>query len=278
MKAKEKTQDQMVIERPPMRRIRVCVLGLTPMIFNSVSYKAMCDLLLPPRKKNQTERESTLKHDPRAEYGASVYRFRNDDHATRLYAPVGSFKKSMMAAALRIPGATKTEIGQLLWIDEFNVPIYGVPQLKMDVVRMKDIGRTPDIRTRAILPRWASYLSVNYVSYSLTDQSLMNLLSAAGLLSGIGDGRQEKGTHAFGQFEIVNEDNETFQSIVKHEGRKAQDAGLADPAMFDDQTERLLAYYDQELARRKNPPQEKEKASKKRGNGAARNVEIQTEA
>lgn len=82
--------------------------------------------------------------------------------------------------------------------------IYGVPRLYMAGVRSSDMKRTPDIRTRAILPEWACRVSVKYAMPALTHQAVANLLASGGMCSGIGDGRVEKGHLNFGLFRVAS--------------------------------------------------------------------------
>lgn len=51
------------------------IVGTSPLVLNRLSEKAKRELLLPRGRKNTAERASTLKHDPRAEFADSVYRW-----------------------------------------------------------------------------------------------------------------------------------------------------------------------------------------------------------
>ena len=42
------------------------------------------------------------------------------------------------------------------------MPIIGTPVLRMDITRSSDIGRTPDVRTRAYFPEWSVVIRVLY--------------------------------------------------------------------------------------------------------------------
>jgi hypothetical protein len=233
-----------------------CILGKMPLIFHAMSEKAKRELLLPKEASSKTRaaRAETEKHNPPEEFVESMYRFLDDgpdaEKPTRLYFPAGAFKNAMEGAALDIAGATKSEIMRLCWVEPFNVEIYGIPMLKMDVVRMANITRTPDIRTRAILRDWACRITVSYAEPKLTPQHVGNLLGNAGLLQGIGDGRQEKGAFNFGQFEPVSEADPRFQAVLKHGGRAAQDKAIAAMTPFDRESEKLLRYWREETERR----------------------------
>ena len=205
---------------------------------------------MPPRKKGRAEKESSLKHDPMAEYRRSAYRSKEDDAPTRIIFPAPGFKRAMASAALELPGVSKAQIGRLCWTEGFSVPIYGIPQLWMSVVRSADINRTPDVRTRAIIPEWASTVTISYVTPNLRAQPVANLLASAGVFIGVGDGRPERGALSFGRFEIVNEDDERYQRILATGGKAAQDQAFAEPTTYDVETEELLEWWNAEVKRR----------------------------
>lgn len=226
-------------------RASFCIIGRTPLIFNSMSAKTKRTLLLPT-KKTAADKAITLKHDPDQEYRDSVYRSRDPKSPTLLVFVGSAFKKTMMSAALRIPGATKTEIGQLTWVEEFNTAIYGIPQLSMMPVRSADINKTPDIRTRAALHEWACRVTISYVEPNLSGETIANLLGSGGLLAGVGDGRQEKGSLSFGQFELTEESDKRFQAILKN-GRAVQERAMANPTFFDEDSEELYTWFHEQL-------------------------------
>jgi hypothetical protein len=114
------------------------------------------------------------------------------------------------------------------------------------------MNRTPDIRTRAILPRWACAIRINFVQPQLSERNVVHLLAAAGVLCGIGDFRQEKGAGSYGQFRIADgPDDPEFVEIVQSGGREAQDAALANPETYDNETASLYAWVTEEIAKRR---------------------------
>lgn len=228
-------------------RMTFALVGKTPLIYNRMTEKAKRDLLLPRRKKNAVERAASLKHDPVEEYRASVLRNVGNSAETRLALLASAFHGAMKSAALDLPGTRKSEIGRLTWVDGVQLSAYGVPKLLMSVVRMNDIARTPDIRTRAIVPEWACLVTVEFVMPNLTEKGIANLVAAAGLIAGVGDWRQEKGSGNFGQFRIVNEDDVDLRRIMAAGGRVPQDAALKNPECYDADTEELLAWYTAEV-------------------------------
>lgn len=225
--------------------IKFCILGNTPLILNRLSEKAKRELLMPKGKKNAAERASTLKHQPLQEYRSSPYKNSDPNHPTLLMLPAGAFKGSLKSAALDLPGASKSQIGRLTYIAGDNVDIYGVPMLLMSIVRSSDMNRTPDVRTRAILPEWACMLTVSFVEPMLRKQSVANLLAAAGISIGVGDFRPEKGSGNYGQFSICDATNKDFLRIM-NQGRADQEKAMAEPQAYDDETGELLTWFESE--------------------------------
>lgn len=230
-------------------QLEVCVIGNSPMICNRMSEKARMELLLPKGKKNAAEKASSLKHDVMTEYRASPYISRDENSPTLIQALASMFKGAMKTAALDMPGINKSQIGRLVYVEGDRVDIYGKPELLMSVTRSADMKRTPDVRTRAILPRWACRIVINYAVPMLKQQSVINLLAAGGMTSGIGDWRIEKGSGSYGGFRICDPTDKDYLAVLK-EGRKAQQAAMDEPVCYDDETENLLAWYTPELKRR----------------------------
>lgn len=226
------------------------IKGTSPLICNRMAEKARFELLAPRGRKTASEKASSMKHDPIEEYRASPYRMEAPDAPTALAVLPTMFKQAMASAALDLPGAKKAQIGRLVSVDWDRMPVFGVPRLFMAVTRSADVARTPDIRTRAILPEWACRLRVSFMKPVLREQSIANLLAAAGQLSGIGDWRQGKGSGGFGSFTIVSQDDEDFQRIIATGGREAQEAALLDPQCYDTETEELLGRFGIEMRRR----------------------------
>jgi hypothetical protein len=226
------------------------ILGTSPLIYNAMSEKVKAQLLCPPQKKNAADKASMLKHDPIEEFRGSVYRFKGDDTPTLLGLPAACFKACMSNAALDMPGASKSQIGRLTYVEGDMIEIYGIPQMKMDVVRMADMSHTPDIRTRAILTEWACKISISFVQPLLRDQAVVNLLAAGGITQGVGDYRPQKGKGNFGQFALVGADDKDFARIVKASARKAQTLALKDPEFYDVETESLYRHHQADTKRR----------------------------
>lgn len=248
MKVKAEAATEVMIEKMYVGKSTVWVKGITPMISNCMSAKVKRQLLLPAPKKTSADKAQNLKHNPIQEYRDSVYRDDSKSGATRIAFPCGAIKESIACAALEIPGAKKSQIERLVWVEGEVAGVYGVPQLFMRVVRSADMNRTPDLRTRAIIKDWCAQVTIRYVMPTLNETSVSRLLETAGLIIGWGDFRQQKGAGNYGQFEIC--DAEDVAHIVKSGGRSKQDDALESPEYYDTETTEMMTWYQGEMARR----------------------------
>lgn len=250
--------DALVIEQG---RVRYAVLGSSPLLLNRMSEKAKRQLLYPSGRKNAAERATTLKHDPLEEFQAAPYRLADGTAPTLLGVPSAAFKRAIASAALDMPGASKAQMGRLTWVPGDLVPIYGIPKLHMAIVRQAGMDKTPDVRTRAIVPQWAATLEVIYNKPLITELVVSRLLAAAGFIIGVGDGRQEKGALSYGLFELVAPTDARFREIVKNGGRLNQLRAMEKAEPYDAETEELLAWFHDEKSRRRGASQAAEETN-----------------
>jgi len=231
-------------------RVKLRMIGSTPLYFNAMSAKAKRQLLIGGGKKTAAERKE-IKHDPEQEFRDSAYRKRHGE--TLLCFPAPGVKGAMATAALETPGVTKTSVQRLIFLPEQKIQIWGKPYLKMDVVRSADMNKTPDVRTRAFLPRWVAEVDIAYVAPTLSAHSIVSLLQNAGAIVGIGDFRQEKGRGSFGTFSVAGDDLGDFQDYwneIKAEALDVQQAALDFPECYDDETEELMEMLQEEREKR----------------------------
>ena len=233
-----KQENTLEISALKQGRVTLKLIGMTGLYFNAMSAKAKRTLLIGGGKKTAAEKKE-LKHDPEAEYRSSVYRLPNGP--TLLGFPAPGVKAAMATAALETPGVTKSSVNRLIFLPEQKIRVWGRPYLRCDVVRSADMNKTPDIRTRAFLPRWCAEVDIAFVTPTLSVHSIVSLLANAGVVCGIGDFRQEKGKGSFGTFGVAGEDGGTLWDELMAEGREVQEAAMADPEPADDETAELLA-------------------------------------
>lgn len=246
----KKDEQQALVVDITTETIDICVLGTSPLIMNRMSEKAMRELLMPAPKKTTGEKKTTLKHDPVSEFRASPYTLQDPSAPAFLALMSTAFKGALRSVAVDMAGASKAQLGRNTFVSGTYTPIFGLPQIFCAVTRSADMAKTPDVRTRAILPEWAAVVRLTYTTPILNQTAVVKLFAAAGITIGVGDWRPEKGKGDFGQFKIVSNDDAAWVRIVKEQGRKAQEAALAEPVAFDGETESLLAWFDVEARRR----------------------------
>lgn len=248
--ATTKNQTEISTIEIAMERVEYCVLGRTPILMNRLSEKVKHQLLLPAPRKNSAEKASTLKHQPFEEFAASPYTLPNDDAPTLLAHLSTAFKKAIASTALDLPGAKKAQLSRLMWVEGEKVGIYGIPKLHMAVTRSADMAHTPDVRTRCIVSEWAAKVVVAFPVPILKEAVVSQLFAAAGMIQGVGDWRPEKGSGTFGQFELVDPDDDRYQRIIASGGRQAQIEAMEAHEPYDEDTAELLSWFVSEADRR----------------------------
>lgn len=249
----------------------VGIIGNTPLIMHRFSDKARRELTLPSPKKNAAAKATTLKHDPIKEAQGCAYNISDDTAPTFFGLPATTLKNATAAAALDIPGATKAVVGRLLTMEgQYGdlIPLWGQPFLLASMVRNSDPGRTPDVRFRVVFPQWAMLVTVKYIQPNLSAKSVYNLMAASGMITGIGDWRQEKGKGSFGSFSLCDPDDPELLNMMQRGERLRQKAAFEMMPAYDEETRELLEWYDEEVIKRGRDYQEAAPTKKKKGNGA----------
>ena len=232
-------------------RIKLRMIGQTPLYFNSMGAKAWRDLLVGGGKKTAAEKKN-IKHNPEQEFRDSVYKKSTGD--TYLCFPAAGVKGAMATAALETEGIKKTSVQRLIFLPESQIQVWGKPYLKMDIVRSADMNKTPDVRTRAYLPNWCAEVDIKFVTPTLSAFSIVSLLQNAGTIVGIGDFRQEKGRGSYGTFSVASseemgEQQEIWDDITQ-EAREVQELAMEYPECADEQTRELMQFIQEERLRR----------------------------
>lgn len=249
--AKKSTEVSQEINIPALKMgtVKLRIIGVTEMFQNRMAAKAMQQLLVGSTRKTAADKKN-IKHNPIEEYRASMETI--SDGPTALGLRVVAVKAAMCTAALETEGISKTSAQRLLFMPGEKVALYGIPQLRMDITRSADINKTPDVRTRAFIPRWGAEIEINFVSPQLSAQGVITLLMNAGLLIGVGDFRQEKGKGGFGAFRVIAEGQEDaeWDDLVRNHGRMKQLAAIENPEYANAETEELMEFFFSEVKRR----------------------------
>jgi hypothetical protein len=118
--------------------------------------------------------------------------------------PSTGFKQAALSGGYR-SGMTKDKVSIMgaFHIDVELVRIVGVPEMRMDMVRLSGVGNPADIRFRAEFKEWSAVIPVKYNDSVISAEQIFNLFNVAGFCVGIGEWRVEKnGNH--GMFHIDN--------------------------------------------------------------------------
>lgn len=185
------TDAQLVIDRIDAETMQVPILGTSPLIMHNWSEKARRQML----DAMQGRKAPKEAKDPQAEYEAAFYRTKDGGYGF----PVLAFKAATVEAS-RFYGKSVTKVGlrqTLFFSGEYSesakqslVPITGEPVMREDVVKVGMSGR--DLRYRPEFAEWSTVLTVTYVKSSLTRESVLSLIDAGGMGTGVGEWRPEK--------------------------------------------------------------------------------------
>ena len=88
-------------------RVRLRMVGTTPLYFNSMSAKTMRDLAAP-KEKIKGKKSTGMKHDPVKEFYDSAYK--KDFGETMLCFPAPGVKAAMATAALETENVSKASV------------------------------------------------------------------------------------------------------------------------------------------------------------------------
>ena len=242
------SREEVQVQRIASKVYKITLVGTTGLYLHKMSQKAQRDLLLGGKKKTSSEKQK-IKHDPIQDFRNSMYfsQERFDDAA--VFFPAMAIKRAMRTIAVEIDGVKGTQIDRLMYMPDEYIKLVGTPILRMDITRTADIGRTPDVRTRAYLPTWGTQFTIHaaYPQFSLA--TMTTLLANAGQFIGIGDNRQERGKGNFGTFVVA----EGFPDNLSVKGNKdRQIAAFKNPTVDElhGDTSALFALWGEEVRKR----------------------------
>jgi len=189
--AAAETAPAIQISRIDAETISVPIIGTAPLIMHNWSDKARRQMLdaMQGRKIPKTNK------NPEEEYLAAFYRTKDGKPGF----PVLAFKSATVEAS-RFYGKNVTKVGlrqSLFFNGEYSPSakkalfvIEGEPEMREDVVRVGMSGT--DLRYRPEFHDWSTTLQVTYVKSSLTRDSVLSLIDAGGMGTGVGEWRPEK--------------------------------------------------------------------------------------
>lgn len=188
--------------------VEVPLRGITPLIVSKFSEKAKVEMRA--KQQGQTRLKKDAK-DPHADYMAAQYRFADGRHGI----PSVAFKGAIVAAARQFEGITLVSTKIAIFVHgepsddghDLLVPIEGfttdaMPMMREDAVRLAT--GVADLRYRPMYTPWSVNLTVTFSENLLNQESLLNLVNAAGM-GGVGEWRPSAPkslTGSYGTFEV----------------------------------------------------------------------------
>ncbi len=191
---------QIDIKRIGRAKAEIAVVGTAPLIANRFSAKAK-QMMLDAQQGRKVQRGHK---DPEKCFQEARYKI----DADRDGLPATAFKAAIVDAARHFDKVTMTELKQMIFVKgeevdgEMLVQIEGPVSMREDAVR--NATGVADLRYRPMYWPWKAVLSIIYVYNSVTFESLLALVDAAGI-GGVGEWRpasKKSKTGMYGTFRL----------------------------------------------------------------------------
>lgn len=187
------------IRRPDLQTVEIPLEGLSPLIVNRWSEKAMRQIEENQQGKVKMPRGKKEPRNPEAEFLASSYRLGDGDYGF----PAGAFRKAAISAVRNVDGMTMAFAkGLFVCPDEYVQLITGEPEMDVRPVRLQ--SGVADLRYRAKFWPWSCVLKIRFFAGATSAEQIANLMIIAGECVGVGELRPERGG-SYGRFTIKAE-------------------------------------------------------------------------
>lgn len=196
MEGKEQ-QQQILLPRINIQRIKIKLVGDTPLISHRWSEKAKKEILDKQMKKPKQAKE---KKNPKKEYEDSLYKISNGKYGF----PAVAFKASAVNACSHVDGIRKSTARGAFHIPSEFIEINGKPSMREDMVTIGGISRVADIRYRGEFKKWSCVFEIKYNANVISAEQIVNLFNTAGFAIGVGEWRPQKNGN-FGMFHVAGE-------------------------------------------------------------------------
>lgn len=184
-----------VIPSIRIQRLKVTLIGDSPLICHAWSEKAKKQMLDKQMKKAKTAKEAK---DPERDFKDSLYPYPGGGYGF----PCVAFKSAAVGACRFSDGIKMTAARGAFHVDGELAKIEGSPEMREDMVRV-GMG-TADIRYRGEFKNWRTTLTVSYNADAFSQEQIVNLFNIAGFGVGVGEWRPEK-DGSYGRFHVATE-------------------------------------------------------------------------
>jgi hypothetical protein len=178
-------------ERIDIQRVKVRIVGDSPLITHAWSQKAKQMMLDKQMKKGTQAKEAK---DPQRDYEESLYHLEGGGYGF----PAVGVKACAIRGAKGL-GMVMSDTRAAFHIEGDLLKIDGEPRPREDMVRV-GMG-TADLRYRAEFVKWSIDLPVTFNARIISAEQIVAMLDAGGFGTGLGEWRPEKDGQ-FGRFHV----------------------------------------------------------------------------
>lgn len=191
------------LPRLSIQKIKIKIIGDTPLIVHAWSEKSKRELIDKQKKKAKNAKEA---RDFQKEFYDCLYWLTEKPKTpsftvpkdAKFGFPANGVKACAVSSCRFIDGIKMTEVRGAFHINGEFIEIKGTPTPREDMVR---IPSGADVRCRAEFKEWSAEFEIDYNTAALSEEEIFNLFHVGGFGVGLGDWRPEKdGT--FGKFHI----------------------------------------------------------------------------
>ena len=187
------------IPRIKKERVRITIVGLSPLMVNNFSEKSRKEIDDKQQKKAAKARDG---RNPAKEYDAAFYHMSKKG---KYGMPAAGLRNAAVSACRFVEGVSMTVAkGCLFVLEQENglVEIKGKPTMDERIVRVGTFGnKKPMTRYRPRWDKWECTFEVLYASDTISSEQLLNLFDKAGFHVGLCEYRPEKSGNC-GMFEV----------------------------------------------------------------------------
>ena len=235
----ERATERIEIKKVPVEKVRVKIIGDTPLLVHAWSEKVkkqlLTDMQMSKREKKEKEHE---KKDPFADFVEAAYwitpmpqvrglpieeqvKLFEDaiDNGAKFGFPTIAFKKAAITAVYSAGYIKSTKLmGRLFHVNAVNgshigssqelaiLNIEEPPELSEDVVKVGPFNnRVPDLRYLPSFRKWSVELELSLIKTGMfTLSDVVNAIDMGGFMNGVGEWRTEKDGE-FGSYHVYRE-------------------------------------------------------------------------
>ena len=220
--------------KPIFKHFHEWIIGSTPLICHAWSHKAKMEML---QKQVKATRGGKEARDPDYDFVNSLYEMGKDKGGKAIFGfPVTGIKDSFLSAAHKDRGVPRSTARAALWLDAemvrvrpalsqaiCDMPLVRIwgdqPVMREDMVRIgAGLNKTANLAYRPQFTIWAIRIKGRINVEQLPEEALGVLIEQAGMMTGIGEWRNDK-SGVFGSYHLGSTDEwEAWEAFSRGEG------------------------------------------------------------